>query len=78
MDIKLQCQLGEFKDMRHNAFIKALELKSEGKHIAGIYGVNIPREILWAMDIVPINIFGIDGSNIEAPEKHMIKKAAHC
>ncbi len=75
MDIKLQCQLEEFKDMRHNAFIKALELKSEGKHIAGIYGVNIPREILWAMDIVPINIFGIDGSNIEAAEKYMDKES---
>lgn len=69
MNNKLSSQLKEFNDMRHNAFIAALELKSNGKKIAGIYGVNVPREILWAMDIVPINIFGIDGSNIKSAEE---------
>lgn len=72
MDVSLRNQLEEFNDMRHKAFIAALELKSSGKHIAGIYGVNIPREILWALDIVPINIFGIDGSNIKAAGEHMV------
>lgn len=71
MNNKLQFQLEEFNDMRHNAFIKALELKNKGKNIAGIYGVNVPKEILWAMDIVPINIFGIDGSNIKSAEEVM-------
>lgn len=75
MNNKLQCQLEEFKNMRHNAFVRALELKSEGKHMAGIYGVNVPREILWALDIIPINIFGIDGSNIKAAEEFMDKKS---
>lgn len=74
MNIRLRNQLEEFEEMRHNAFITALELKSSGKHIAGIYGVNVPREILWALDIVPINIFGIDGSNIEAAEGYMDKQ----
>ena len=71
----LNCQLEEFAELRHNAFVSVLELGSEGKHVAGIYGVNVPREILWAMDIVPINVFGIDGSNIEAAEKIMSKKS---
>lgn len=61
--------------MRNNAFVTALALSGEGRHIAGIYGVDVPREILWAMDIVPINVFGIDGSNIEAAEKFMDKKS---
>ncbi len=69
MNDNLRFQLEEFKDMRHNAFIAALELKNAGKNIAGVYGVNVPRELLWAMDVIPINIFGIDGSNIKAAEK---------
>ncbi len=69
MNDKLRSQLEEFNDMRHNAFIAALELKNQGKNIAGIYGVNVPREILWAMDIVPVNIYGIDGSNIKPAEE---------
>ncbi|WMJ76173.1 MULTISPECIES: 2-hydroxyacyl-CoA dehydratase family protein [unclassified Sedimentibacter] len=73
MSDNLRFQLEEFKDMRHNAFIAALELKNAGKNIAGIYGVNVPRELLWAMDIIPINIFGIDGSNIKAAEKVLDK-----
>lgn len=75
MDNELHNQLEEFKEMRHNAFVKTLELKSEGKNIVGIYGVNVPREILWALDIVPINIFGIDGSNIKAAEEFIDKKS---
>lgn len=74
MDNDLLNILEEFENLRHEAFIKAYELKSEGKNIAGIYGENVPREILWALDIVPINIFGIDGSNIEAAEKFIDKE----
>lgn len=75
MNNNLLNQLEEFKNLRHEAFIKAYELKNEGKIIAGIYGKNVPREILWALDIIPINIFGIDGSNIEAVEKLIDKKS---
>lgn len=75
MNNNLLNQLEEFKNLRHEAFIKAYELKSEGKIIAGIYGKNVPREILWALDIIPINIFGIDGSNIEAAEEFIDKKS---
>lgn len=75
MNISLRNQLEEFKNLRHEAFVTAFELKSEGKNIAGIYGVNIPREILWALDIIPINIFGIDGSNVEIAEKFIDRKS---
>lgn len=74
MSEELRYQLEEFKEMRHKAFVAAYELNSEGKHIAGIYGVNVPREIFWAMDIVPVNVFGIDGSNIREAEKYMDEK----
>lgn len=74
MNDSLQNQLEEFENMRHEAFVTAFELKSEAKKIAGIYGVNIPREILWALDIIPVNIFGIDGSNVETAEKFIDEK----
>ncbi|MEL7647347.1 MAG: 2-hydroxyacyl-CoA dehydratase family protein [Sedimentibacter sp.] len=75
MNSNLLNQLDEFKNQRHEAFVSAFELKSEGKKIAGVYGENVPREILWALDIIPINIYGIDGSNIEAAEKFIDKKS---
>jgi benzoyl-CoA reductase/2-hydroxyglutaryl-CoA dehydratase subunit BcrC/BadD/HgdB len=75
MNSSLRNQLEEFKNLRHEAFVTAFELKSEGKNIAGIYGVNIPREIFWALDIMPINIYGIDGSNVETAEKFIDKKS---
>lgn len=75
MNNDLLNQLEEFKDLRHKAFVTAFEMKSEGKDIAGIYGKNIPREIFWALGIIPINIFGIDGSNIDAAEKLIDKKS---
>lgn len=62
-------QLEEYRDARRNAFVTALTINSTGKLIAGIFGVNIPREILWSLDIVPINIYSIDGSNIAAAEE---------
>lgn len=74
MNEELRYQLEEFKEMRHRAFVAAYELNSEGKHIAGIYGVNVPREIFRAMDIVPVDVFGIDGSNIREAEKYMDEK----
>jgi len=61
--------LEEYKDARRNAFVTALTINNTGRKIAGIFGTNIPREIIWAMDIVPINIYSNDGSNIEAAEK---------
>nr|WP_312576293.1 2-hydroxyacyl-CoA dehydratase family protein [Sedimentibacter sp.] len=67
-------QLELFKDARRNAFITAITINSDGRHIAGTYGVNIPREILWALDIVPINIYSIDDSNIKAAEEFLDKK----
>lgn len=66
---KLNDLLDEYRDARRNAFVTALMINSSGKYIAGIFGVNIPREILWALDIVPINIYSIDDSNIAAAEK---------
>lgn len=65
----LNDQLEEYKDDRRNAFISALTINSEGRYIAGIYGTDIPEEILWASDIVPINIYSIDDSNIKAAEE---------
>ena len=65
----LKDQLEEYNDDRRNAFISALTINSEGIYIAGIYGTDIPKEILWASDIVPINIYSIDGSNIKAAEE---------
>ncbi len=59
-------QLEEFRDARRNAFVAALSLHASGKIIAGIFGLAVPREILWASDIVPVNIYSIDGSNIDA------------
>lgn len=64
-------QLEEYRDARRNAFVTALSINSAGRHIAGVFGVNIPREILWALDIVPINIYSIDDSNIKAAEEIM-------
>jgi len=66
---KLSDQLEEFKEARRNAFVTALRMSCEGKHLAGVFGVNIPREILWALDIVPMNIYSIDDSNIIAAEE---------
>jgi len=66
--------LEEYKDARRNAFVTALTLNSSGRKIAGIFGTNIPKEIIWAMDIVPINIYSNDGSNIEAAEKVLQKE----
>lgn len=74
MNEKLRCQLEEFKEMRQMAFVSAYELNGSGKHIAGIYGANVPREIFWAMDIIPVDVFGIDGSNIKEAEKYMDEK----
>ncbi|MDF2678380.1 MAG: putative R-2-hydroxyglutaryl-CoA dehydratase subunit [Bacillota bacterium] len=65
--------LEEFRDLRRNGFVSALMLHSEGKKIAGIYGVNIPREILWALDIIPINVYSIDETNIEEADKYLNK-----
>lgn len=65
--------LEEYRDARRNAFVKAFMINSSGKHIAGIYNVNVPREILWAMDIIPVNIFSVDDSNIKEAEKVLDK-----
>lgn len=67
-------QLEQFKEARRNAFVTALRMSCDGKHLAGVFGVNIPREILWAFDIVPINIFSIDDSNITAAEEVLSKE----
>lgn len=74
MSEELSYQLEEFKEMRHRAFVTAYELDSTGRHIAGVYGVNVPREIFWAMDIIPVDVFGIDGSNMREAEKYMDEK----
>lgn len=74
MDEKLRYQLDEFKGMRNQAFVSAYELDIAGRYIAGVYGVNVPREIFWAMDIVPVDVFGIDGSNTKEAEKYMDEK----
>jgi len=66
--------LEEYKDARRNAFVTALTISGTSNHIAGIFGVNIPREILWALDIVPINIYSNDGSNIDASEEVIQKE----
>ncbi|NYB73302.1 2-hydroxyacyl-CoA dehydratase [Sedimentibacter hydroxybenzoicus DSM 7310] len=58
--------LEEFQEARRNAYVDAIYLKSHSKHVAGIFGKNIPREILWALDITPVNVYSIDGSNIAA------------
>ncbi len=67
--------LKEFQEARRNAYVDAIYLKSQGKHAAGIFGKNIPREILWALDITPINIYSIDGSNISASNKIIDKES---
>lgn len=56
--------LEEFEEARRNAYISAITLKGQGKIVAGIFGKNIPREILWALEITPVNVYSIDGSNI--------------
>ncbi|WP_313165017.1 2-hydroxyacyl-CoA dehydratase family protein [Sedimentibacter sp.] len=58
--------LEEFQEARRNAYVDAIYLRSQGRHVAGIFGKNIPREILWALDITPVNVYSIDGSNIAA------------
>lgn len=65
---KLYDLLDEFRDARRNAYVDAIQLKSRGRHVAGIFGKNIPREILWAMDITPVNVYSIDDSNIAASD----------
>jgi len=65
----LDDQLEQFKEARRNAFVTALRMSCNGKRLAGVFGVNVPREILWALDIVPINIYSIDDSNIIAAEE---------
>lgn len=65
----LNDQLEEYIDNRRNAFVSALTINSAGRYIAGVYGTDIPEEILWASDIVPINIYSMDGSNIKAAEE---------
>ena len=65
--------LEEYRDARRNAFVEAFMINNSGKHIAGIYNVNVPREILWAMDIIPVNIFSIDDSNVKEAENVLDK-----
>lgn len=65
--------LNVFEDLRRSGYVSALMLNSEMKKIAGIYGFDIPREILWALDIVPINIYSIDDTNITEAEKALEK-----
>lgn len=75
--------LEEFQEARRNAYVDAITLNYEGRHVAGVFGKNIPREILWALDITPINVYSIDGSNIAASkgsietEKCSIVKASY-
>lgn len=63
---KLYNLLDEFEEARRNAYVDAIYLKSQGRRVAGIFGRNIPREILWALDITPVNVYSIDDSNIAA------------
>lgn len=62
-------QLNEYRDARRNAFVSAIVIKNAGGHIGGVFGVDVPREILWAADIVPVDIYSIDSSNISAAAK---------
>ncbi|WP_313339760.1 2-hydroxyacyl-CoA dehydratase family protein [Sedimentibacter sp.] len=68
--------LEEFQEARRNAYVDAIYLKSQYRHVAGIFGKNIPREFLWALDITPVNVYGIDGSNIFA--SHGILDKENC
>ena len=65
---KLYDLLEEFRDARRNAYVDTIQLKSRARHVAGVFGKNIPREILWAMDITPVNVYSIDDSNIAASD----------
>lgn len=63
--------LEEFQEARRNAYVDAITLNYGGRHVAGVFGKNIPREILWALDITPINVYSIDGSNIAASKENI-------
>lgn len=62
-------KLAVYEDARRNAFISALNLKSAGGSLCGIFGFAFPKEIVWAADMVPVNVFSIDDSNTAAAEQ---------
>ncbi len=67
--IELPKQFNEFAEGRRNGFIKAKELKEQGKKMAGVFCAFTPVEIPLAAGITTVSVCGVSEEPIKDAEK---------
>ena len=66
-------KFNEFSEARKNGFIRAKELKDQGKHIIGTFCTYTPNEIMHAAGLYPVSLCGMSEEPIPDAEKHLPK-----
>lgn len=66
-------KFNEFSETRKNGFIKAKELKDQGKHIIGTFCTYTPNELMHAAGLYPVSLCGMSEEPIPDAEKHLPK-----
>jgi benzoyl-CoA reductase/2-hydroxyglutaryl-CoA dehydratase subunit BcrC/BadD/HgdB len=67
--INLPEKFEEFSDARRQGFIKAKELKEQGKKLAGVFCAFTPVEIPMAAGITTVSVCGVSEEPIAEAEK---------